>query len=114
MIKSIQNIRVFLSSPSDVQIERSKVFKIADELNKNMSQVLGRRLEIVGWEEVVPSISRYAQNVITKTVNSPISALGMDSISAKRVPYAFRGSNCFLRVILNGRAVDTSEPDEGG
>ena len=30
MIKSIQNIRVFLSSPSDVQIERSKVFKIAD------------------------------------------------------------------------------------
>lgn len=80
MIKSIQNIRVFLSSPSDVQIERSKVFKIADELNKNMSQVLGRRLEIVGWEEVVPSISRYAQNVINEQIGEYDIFLGILSI----------------------------------
>ncbi|MNG44905.1 hypothetical protein D3C78_67240 [compost metagenome] len=80
MIKSIQNIRVFLSSPSDVQIERSKVFKIADELNKNMSQVLGQRLEIVGWEEVVPSISRYAQNVINEQIGEYDIFLGILSI----------------------------------
>lgn len=80
MIKSIQNIRVFLSSPSDVQVERSKVFKIADELNKNMSQVLGRRLEIVGWEEVVPSISKYAQNVINEQIGEYDIFLGILSI----------------------------------
>lgn len=49
MSKTTRNIKIFLSSPSDVSAEREKVFQAAERLNKNMSSSLGRRLEIVGW-----------------------------------------------------------------
>ena len=80
MVNNLKNIRVFLSSPSDVQFERNKVFKVANELNNNMSHALGRRVEIVGWEDVTPSISSYAQNVINEQVGDYDIFIGILSI----------------------------------
>lgn len=80
MVNNLQNIRIFLSSPSDVQFERNKVFKIANELNSNMSHAVGRRLEIIGWEDVTPSISSYAQNVINEQIGEYDIFLGILSI----------------------------------
>ena len=53
MAENIKNIRIFLSSPSDVGNERNTVFKIAEELNIGMSNAIKKRLEIVGWEDVI-------------------------------------------------------------
>lgn len=68
MAENIKNIRIFLSSPSDVGNERNAVFKIAEELNIGMSNAIKKRLEIVGWEDVNASTSDYAQNVINEQI----------------------------------------------
>lgn len=80
MAETLKNIRIFLSSPSDVQGERATVFKIAEELNAGMSNALKRRLEIVGWEDVNASISSYAQNAINEQIGDYDIFLGILSI----------------------------------
>lgn len=80
MAENIKNIRIFLSSPSDVGNERNTVFKIAEELNIGMSNAIKKRLEIVGWEDVNASTSDYAQNVINEQIGDYDIFLGILSI----------------------------------
>lgn len=55
----MKNCRVFIASPSDVQVERKIVRKVCDDLNKD-PLVLEKRiiLDPMGWEDVVPSAGR--------------------------------------------------------
>lgn len=76
-MKNTEIIRVFLSSPSDVLHERQRVVEISNELNKSLGFTLGRHIEIIGWENISPSISSYAQQVINMELDNYDIFLGI-------------------------------------
>ena len=70
-------VRIFLSSPSDLGVEREKVLEIANEINRSIGFRCKRILEIVGWENVTPSIGSYAQQVINEQLDEYDIFLGI-------------------------------------
>lgn len=77
IMKNTEIIRIFLSSPSDVSMERQRILLIANEMNKSLGLALGRNLEIIGWENVTPSIETYPQQVINKAIDEYDVFLGL-------------------------------------
>jgi hypothetical protein len=43
-------LRVFVASPSDVGVERTRLEAIVDEINKTIGSGSGTQLELVKWE----------------------------------------------------------------
>lgn len=76
-MKNTEIIRIFLSSPSDVSMERQRILLIAHEMNKSLGFSLRRNLEIIGWENVTPSIATYSQQVINKAIDDYDVFLGL-------------------------------------
>jgi hypothetical protein len=68
MARTVQLIRVFVASPSDVEEQRQSVREAIVEVNRSLasSEV---RLEFVGWEtHVDPNIGDYPQDVVNRQI----------------------------------------------
>lgn len=69
MPKQINLLRVFVSSPSDLDEERIQLESIVDEINKTIDSNSGTQLELVKREtDVAPGIGNSPQDVINKVV----------------------------------------------
>lgn len=69
MTKKINQIRVFISSPSDVNTERQEAQEIIDELNTTLGESNGFVLYPLTWEKnTYPSVGTYSQEVINKQI----------------------------------------------
>ena len=53
MKKRAQVIRVFIASPGDVAPERDRSELVINELNRDLGDALGVRLEAIRWENYV-------------------------------------------------------------
>lgn len=61
-------IRLFLSSPGDVENERNMVHEVAAQLNRMMGEQMRFRLEVIDWEtHVTPNMGR-PQEVINQQI----------------------------------------------
>ena len=64
----VKKLRLFLSSPGDVEPERAKVRAVAEQVNQMLGESLGVVLEVVDWKtHVVPDMGR-PQEVINQQV----------------------------------------------
>jgi hypothetical protein len=62
-------LRIFVSSPSDMDEKRALLRDVVRELNVTLSQHLGVRFDLVGWEtHAYPSVGVDAQNVINDQI----------------------------------------------
>jgi hypothetical protein len=69
MARSVQLLRVFLASPSDVAEERDAAADVVSELNRTVASVRGLHLELVRWEtHAAPGLGDDAQAVINEQV----------------------------------------------
>lgn len=68
MTEVITNIKIFIASPNDVSQERAFLFDVASELNRSVCPTKGIRLEVVGWERVIPDIGKHPQKIIDEQV----------------------------------------------
>ena len=69
MTKRIEQIRIFISSPSDVSAERVAALKVIDELNRTFCATNGITLFPLTWENnTYPSVGVYSQDVINDQI----------------------------------------------
>lgn len=61
-------LTVFLASPGDLTDERKKAKEIVDRLCQCASRKLGWHIELLGWEDTIPSYAR-PQSLINKDVD---------------------------------------------
>ena len=65
MPETVRIIRVFVSSPGDVQAERDVLDEVVASINRGDGQAHGVRLELFKWEEnVTPQIGPKPQQVV--------------------------------------------------
>jgi hypothetical protein len=70
MPRNLQQLRIFLASPSDVQPERLRVEKVVREMNLTLSNQ-GLQLELLRWEtHTFPDFGEYPQTVIQDQIGS--------------------------------------------
>ena len=63
-----QNIRVFVSSPSDVSKERKKIFNVVNSLNRYVGDIYDVTIECLSWQtHVAPDMGR-RQEIINKNI----------------------------------------------
>ena len=54
-----QPVRLFLSSPGDVEPERSKAHAVAEQVNRMLGDSLGIVLEVIDWKtHIVPDMGK--------------------------------------------------------
>lgn len=71
MPSTIQHIRVFVASPSDVVEERNRVDSVVRELNLSLPKESMIQLELLRWEtHVYPSFGQYPQDVVNKQIGT--------------------------------------------
>ena len=69
MARSVKQIRVFISSPSDVGEERKAALNVIEELNRTFCPSLEIALYPLTWEKnIYPSVGEYPQDVINKQI----------------------------------------------
>jgi hypothetical protein len=72
MQADFRKIRIFVASPSDVQLEREQLAKVINELNLTITAVAPEKrvlLELVRWEtHVAPSLGSGAQDVVNRQI----------------------------------------------
>ncbi|WP_108861782.1 DUF4062 domain-containing protein [Ruegeria sp. Alg231-54] len=69
MVRQNKVITVFISSPSDVSIERSIVGEVIEDINRLKGDTLGYQMRTVTWEnDVIPTFGETPQAVIDKDV----------------------------------------------
>jgi len=65
----MKKLRIFLASPSDVDVERNIVPMLVDELQRTIGDILEVDLELVRWEtHSWPDVGDDAQDVINKQI----------------------------------------------
>ena len=71
MATSIKQIRIFISSPSDVSEERMAALKVIEELNRTFCEHQGLLLFPLTWEHnTYPSVGDYSQDVINQQIGN--------------------------------------------
>src|SRR5579859_5846961 len=69
MVKEILNLRIFLSSPSDLNYEREIIEKVVAEYNQIWRDHFGIGCELIRWEtSIIPGISTDPQAVINAQI----------------------------------------------
>lgn len=69
MTKKIEQIRIFISSPSDVGFERTVAQKVIEDLNRTLCASNGFTLFPITWEKnIYPSVGDNPQDVINKQI----------------------------------------------
>lgn len=67
MSKTVKQITIFISSPSDVKTEREQTLKVIDELNRTLCNPNGLILSSLTWEnDTYPSVGSYSQEAINE------------------------------------------------
>ena len=74
--KGLNVLTVFLASPSDLGAERQIVRDVADRLNSVLNRTVGWTIELLGWEDTMPGISR-PQALINADVDACDLFIGM-------------------------------------
>lgn len=70
MTKNIKQIRVFISSPSDVNTERQEAQDVIEELNRTLGDSNGLNLFPLTWEKnTYPSVETYSQKAINNQID---------------------------------------------
>lgn len=70
MTKNIKQIRVFISSPSDVNTERQEAQDVIEELNRTLGDSNGFNLFPLTWEKnTYPSVETYSQKAINTQID---------------------------------------------
>jgi hypothetical protein len=70
-VEMLQNVRVFVSYPSDVAKEREHLRNVADKINQSIAHELGFHLEVVDWKtHVIPEMGERPQAIINKQIGS--------------------------------------------
>ncbi len=78
MPADVRRLRIFVSSPSDVQEERGIVRRAVEELNRHIAPENGLVLQLLDWEtDVRPAIGEDPQQVITRQIGSYDVLLGV-------------------------------------
>lgn len=68
-VEILQNVRVFVASPSDGSKERKYLREVADKINQSIAHEFGFHLEIVDWEtHVIPDMGERPQSIINKQI----------------------------------------------
>jgi hypothetical protein len=95
MAETVQKVRVFISSPGDVQEERSRLSKVFEELNSTVAAEKGLVLEPVRWET----------HARTEIGDSPQEAINRQKL----------GQDCdvFLGIMWQRFGTPTKEADSG-
>jgi len=88
-----EELRVFVSGPDDVEVEKSLVRKVIDELNKTVAKSQGRVLVSVSAGDVYPSLGRAQE-----TINNQLKP---------------QESDIFIGVIWNRLGTPTGAADSG-
>jgi len=70
MNKDLQTIRVFISSPNDVQKERIIVKQVAEELNRTIAPRLNLYIRLLTWEDNVIPCMGSPQEIINKSIGN--------------------------------------------
>ena len=69
MAQDVQEVRVFIASPSDVTKYRQITSNLIDEINEGLGvQGIPTRAKAVGWENVSPGVGADGQDVINQQV----------------------------------------------
>ena len=69
MTKPIQQIRIFISSPSDVKAERESAKRVIEELNRTICPPNGLTLFPLTWENnTYSAVGEYSQDVINQQI----------------------------------------------
>lgn len=67
MVNSIQRIRILLSSPGNLKIDRDAVREVADQINGDSGRRDGFHIEVVSWEtHTRPSVGTHPQEIINE------------------------------------------------
>lgn len=69
-------IKVFLASPGDLAEERKLAKEIVNEINSQLAPALGYQVELVGWEDTLPSVGR-PQEIINRDLDGCDFFVGM-------------------------------------
>ena len=69
-------LTVFLASPGDLELERNIAREVVDRINKVISRRVDWHIELLGWEDTLPSYSR-PQDIINKEVDCCSLFLGL-------------------------------------
>ncbi len=78
MVDSIRNIRVFISSPGDLQKEREIVTEICNQITQDLGQIKGFRVDPVKWEtHSISARAERSQAAISAQVGSYDIYLGL-------------------------------------
>jgi len=69
--RNIQQLRVFVASPGDVQAERARIEKAIREVNLSAPKEANIELELVRWEtHAYPNFGKDAQAVINEQIGT--------------------------------------------
>jgi hypothetical protein len=68
MGKRAQVIRVFIASPGDVSLERDRAELVINEVNRDLGDALGVRLEAIRWENYVSPLMGRPEEVVLDQV----------------------------------------------
>ncbi|WP_342071596.1 DUF4062 domain-containing protein [Yoonia algicola] len=65
----VRNVRVFISSPGDMVLERDLVVKICQDIEQDLGNILGFRIDPIRWETHANSaVAERSQEAITKQI----------------------------------------------
>ncbi len=77
MPDTLQMIRVFVASPSDVQAERNALVQVVEELNRTLGNKKSTHIELLRWESnVTPDMGR-PQEVVNRQIGPYDIFVGM-------------------------------------
>lgn len=76
MARALKIVNTFLASPGDLSTERKSVKATVDEINKSVAIMLGFRIELMGWEDTLPSAGR-PQAIINNELDQCELFIGM-------------------------------------
>src|SRR6267154_5242725 len=65
-----KEIRVFISSPSDCDIERRAAIQVLEELNKTMGMREGLFFQALRWDDLAPGLGKNPQAVIDEQLGA--------------------------------------------
>lgn len=69
MTRTVKEVRIFISSPSDVNSERAAAKKVIDELNRTLCDHNGIVLKPLTWEDnTYSAVGAYSQDVINEQI----------------------------------------------
>ena len=68
-MSAVRTIRVFITSPGDLAVERAAFQQVLEELNAGFGDALDIKFVPLGWEDNLASTGRRSQEVINREID---------------------------------------------